>query len=296
MGKNLSLIISAGKGCFTACKGCYQYFGKGLMSTDEIIDFIKKYKNRFNLEKVTLAGGDPLTREDIIHLVNEIYGLGVKINLDTVGKTLIKDSKMIFHGNELVKKINIEDLCGKINMLGIPLDGHTTTQINKFRTMITLKEILEILNFLENYNIDICINTVVNQNNLNDLDKIYLIIKNFNNIKKWQLFQYSPTGELGYQNKELFEIDKTAFDKSIKELLNKIDASNEIQIQAKSNDLRKCAYILINTEGMIWYPKVNINKKYFCDEDESPDNKIIGSIYDVDILDKIENEFRMIKK
>ena len=43
MRRNPSLILSAGKGCFTNCKGCYQYFGKNDIPTYDLIEFVKKY-------------------------------------------------------------------------------------------------------------------------------------------------------------------------------------------------------------------------------------------------------------
>ena len=295
MKKSLSLIISAGKGCFTCCKGCYQYCGKGNIKTKDITEFISKYRNHFALDKVTLAGGDPLTRKDIIHLINEISNMGLKINLDTVGKNLVKDSKLTFHGSALIKKIDINNLCDKVDMIGIPLDGCTTSQINSFRTMITIEEILEILNLLDSYNLNVCINTVVNKTNIKYLYEIFLKIKNYKNIKKWQLFQYSPIGELGYLNRELFKISSEEFNNSIEELINKVDDS-KIQIQAKSNDLRKCAYILINSDGKVWYPNVDLDEIIFSKKDENPFNKVIGTIYDEDIFDKIDNEFENIYK
>jgi len=64
MKKNPRLIITAGK-------GCYQFFGCNLVSTDILLDFIKRYKEKFNLNKITLAGGDPLARNDIVYLLEE---------------------------------------------------------------------------------------------------------------------------------------------------------------------------------------------------------------------------------
>ena len=221
--------------------------------------------------------------------------MGLKINLDTVGKNLVKDSKLTFHGSALIKKIDINNLCDKVDMIGIPLDGCTTSQINSFRTMITIEEILEILNLLDSYNLNVCINTVVNKTNIKYLYEIFLKIKNYKNIKKWQLFQYSPIGELGYLNRELFKISSEEFNNSIEELINKVDDS-KIQIQAKSNDLRKCAYILINSDGKVWYPNVDLDEIIFSKKDENPFNKVIGTIYDEDIFDKIDNEFENIYK
>lgn len=294
--KQLSLIIAAGRGCFTCCKGCYQYFGKTEINTKDIIEFIKKYKHKFLINKVTLAGGDPLTRLDIVDLITEISKLGLKINLDTVGKPFIGDSEMVFHGNETIPYISIKNIKEYVDVIGIPLDGCTTEQINTFRTNITINEISKILEILNNNGVNICINTVVNKNNFQDLYKIYSKIKDYPYISKWQLFQYSPTGQLGYNNRNLFKISKKEFNKAAADLLNEIGNYNNIEIQIKSNDMRKFSYLLINSDGEVWYPRSDFENRNFSKSDESPYNNVIGTIFDSDILEKIEKEFNKIDK
>ena len=178
-----SLVISAGKGCFMECKGCYQNFGTSLVETSLIVRFVSEFQNRYDLKKVTLSGGDPLTREDIALLIDTLASLGLKISLDTTGLPIIGSRKIVFHGRGIVNKIDVQKL-RNINMLGIPLDGHNTEVINKFRSNVTLEEIEDILNELDKTDISVCINTVVNLNNFLYLRKIYDIIKKHNCIKK----------------------------------------------------------------------------------------------------------------
>lgn len=287
MRKNPSLIIAAGKGCFTCCRGCYQYFGKNQVPTEDLINFIKKYKEKFNLEKITLAGGDPMTRKDIVYLVNELDKLNLKMYMDTVGKNFMKSSDIVFQDCGTAEYIDPKILKGKISKIGIPVDGYTTEQINYFRAKITLDEIISILSTLNKHEYDICINTVVNKMNINDLKKILNIIKQFENVTQWQLFQYSPIGDLGYKNRNLFEIDNSLFEEKIIDLLSN-ETNTNIEIEGKSNSYRKLNYILVNSDGDVWQPNYTISKSTFESNDSNSDKTIIGTIYDIDIMDKIK--------
>lgn len=294
MKKKPNLIIAAGKGCFTNCKGCYQFFGKNLVQTEDILKFIYDYRKKFEIPKLTLAGGDPMTRRDIIYMINGLQNLNIPIYMDTVGKNFVRKSKIIFNDvgyAEYVSPILLKD---KVEKIGIPVDGYTTKQINAFRRGITLDETLEILNELNKCNLNICINTVVNKNNINDLKEIYKLINKYENIVQWQLFQYSPIGDLGFKNRKLFEINQMDFLKKIKELLNNNDS--KIIIEGKSNSYRKLNYILVNSDGYVWFPNYNLSKSTFIDEDSNSDKKIIGSIYDNDIFEKIDTQFAKINK
>lgn len=287
MKKEPSLIISAGKGCFTCCRGCYQYFGKEQVSTKDLISFIKKYKENFNLEKITLAGGDPMTRKDIVYLVNELDKLNLKVYMDTVGKNFIKSSDIVFQDFGIAKYVDPKILKERIFKIGIPVDGYTNEQINYFRTKITLDEIISILSTLNKYEYDICINTVVNKANINDLKKILNIITRFKNVTQWQLFQYSPIGNLGYKNRHLFEVDNTMFEEKIMDLLS-YEINTNIEIEGKSNSYRKLNYILVSSDGVVWQPSYNISRSTFEINDSNSDKIIIGTIYDIDIIDKIK--------
>lgn len=295
MRKNPSLIIAAGKGCFTCCKGCYQYFGKTLASTNDLLEFIKKYKHEFNLESITLAGGDPMTRKDIVYLVDELYNMNLEIHMDTTGKNFIKDSKIVFQDSGIAKYINPEVLKDKITKIGIAFDGYNNAQINHFRKFITIEEIKQILKKLNSLNFRICINTVVNKANINDLEKIYEELKYYKNIIQWQLFQYSPIGDLGFKNRDLYEIEENEFVEKINLLIEKVRNSH-IEIEGKSNSYRKLNYILVNSDGEVWQPRYDLSNSEFKNSDKSSDKYIIGTIYDIDIIEKIKSHFKNVNE
>lgn len=295
MKKNPSLIISAGKGCFTCCRGCYQFFGKKQLETIDLLNFVNKYKEKFNPDHVTLAGGDPMTRTDIVYLIDEINKMNLNIHIDTVGKNFIQDSSIAFYDFGIAKYIDPRILKDKITKIGIPLDGYNDQQVNHFRENITVSEIISIVKKLNSLDFNICINTVVNKKNIFNLIDIYYIIKQFPNVKQWQLFQYTPIGDLGYKNRQLYEVDDNEFKKAIDKLHNSINNCN-IEIQAKSNSDRKFNYILVNSDGYVWYPKYNFDNELFLDSDKSSDKIIIGTIFESDILNKINLHLENINK
>lgn len=272
-----SLIVSAGKGCFMACKGCYQNFGNKLLETPELIRFISEFKSRYGMQKVTLSGGDPLSRKDIVFLINTLSQMGLSISMDTTGLPLIRRQRIVFNGNGYAERIDAEELVN-VNMLGITLDGHTTEIINKFRCNVTLEDIKAILIELSRADISVCINTVVNLNNFLYLPNIFEIIKDFKCVKKWQLFQYSPIGEIAYRNRKSFEISEEMFNLSIESLSN---LETSIKIEPKSNSSRKRKYILINSGGEVWTPLYSTELK-FTHEDKGTSKIVFGYVTDDD--------------
>lgn len=285
---NKSLIIAGARGCNCKCAGCYQNFGfEKAISTDELMSFVNEYVRAFEPSKITLAGGDPLTRPDILELVDRISALNVKINMDTAGKPLIADSAIIFHDTGIAKKVDAAILAKKINKIGIPVDGSSTKMINHFRKGITLDEIEKILTVLDEVNATTCINTVVNKENIDHLEEIYDVIKCHSSVVEFQLFEFQPTGLAAYKNRKLYEITSAEFDAAVESLIQAHPGAS-IRIQGKNKNQRKSAYVLVNTDGNVWTPAVTSGTDFVA-EDACPEPLVIGNIKDKDIIDRIRN-------
>ena len=74
----MHLNIFVSQRCFVSCKGCYSFsrnenFNQEL-DTKTIVDFLK-YAYFRGIKKVTLCGGDPLTRKDIVNLLKQIKNI-----------------------------------------------------------------------------------------------------------------------------------------------------------------------------------------------------------------------------
>lgn len=275
--------------CFIYCRGCYSYSReencKKLLPTDKIIDFMK-YAYTRGIRKVTLCGGDPLTRPDIITLLEKIKSLGFYISLDTVGTSIIRD--VIVNGKTKVKKIDAYKLAKLVDMVGIPIDGTTNEIIGLFRPTKSdiINEQISICNELYKAGAKICINTVVHKGNLNNSFELANLIKNLKGVKKWQMFQFAPLGKFGFMNRSLFEIKKFQFDK-FKSDVKKIFNNSDCQLEFKSSENRIKRYMLIDDSGNAWVPSFENLSIDNCSVKEKNNRVIIGNILNCDDWNKI---------
>ena len=176
----MHLNIFASQSCFLHCKGCYSYSreekkGKQV-PTDKLVEFLDFAYNE-GTRKVTLCGGDPLTREDIITLLERIKKIGFDISLDTVGSPIIKD--IICDKGRLVKKIDAKKIANNVDMIGIPIDGSTNEVFRNFRQTRAdiVNEQLDICEELHKAGANICINTVAHKGNLEDAKELVKLLK-----------------------------------------------------------------------------------------------------------------------
>lgn len=230
--KKINLCIA--KHCFIKCKGCYNNFcNKKEIPYKEIKQFLKYAKGK-GVKKVTLSGGDPLTRKDLIKIIKKCNNLKLNVNLDTVGLAFTKN-RIIPSTKRKINKFSNLKILKKINSIGIPLDGSNNEIISKFRIYNgnLFNEIIEELELFEKLHINICINTVLHKQNISDMKNIYNILKKYKCIKKWQIFQFMPIGALGSKNAGLYTIDSDEFQKVNEEIEN-LNKDKKIIINLKS--------------------------------------------------------------
>mgnify|MGYP004633774019 CR=1 FL=1 len=282
---HLNLFVS--QKCFLYCKGCYSFSRTEkcgqIVSTEIIVEFLK-YAYNEGINKVTLCGGDPLTRKDIINILEQIKSIGYLISLDTIGTSIIKN---IVHNDKIVfKKTSAELLTQFVDTIGIPIDGSTNNIFKLFRqtTSDLLNEQLEICEELHKCGANICINTVVHKGNLDDANDLSNLIKKLDYIDKWQIFQFAPLGKFGILNRKTFEITDDEFNNFKTAVLKIFDDKNKIQFKGFKE--RNSAYMLIDNYGNAWTPIYDKNK--FDDQDiQIERRKIIGNINNTGDWDNI---------
>lgn len=253
--RNVNFNIS--RSCFTKCKGCYNFFNKDdtLIETLHIENFLRFLHDNNVANKITFAGGDPLSRPDIIQLLILSKNLGFRIHLDTVGSPLLGNTRTIFYGKHSIGKVEAESLKVWVDLLGIPLDGSTDKIFEEFREgrKNIVEEQKEILRMLEEQNIPVCINTVVSQKNHFDIENIADIILGFNNIERWQIFQYMPIGILGNRSRQIFEIDDSLYEKTVIKAQEKLKNSL-VRVEGKTTESRRHQYCFVDSTGQLWLP------------------------------------------
>ena len=240
--RKISLLVS--KNCFGNCEGCYLDPRSGNeLSLKDFSKLAQSLKNA-KYEGITLSGGDPLIRKDILDIIDIFYSLGFDIHLDTTGTPLLqKDFRKEFLRAQIHKKISL---------IGIPYDGSSQKILEAFRTnWVNMKaETDEILHILNNNNFNISINTVVHAGNLRDLNNIYKIITKYHNVNRWELHQFVS---LSARSKSI-ENDLTISKETFQRVVEGIDNNKGIQISPKSSD-RKCNFKYIDFNGDLVFLK-----------------------------------------
>lgn len=273
--------LSVSRSCFVQCLGCYNYFGKSkiILRTQTIIDFLTYANEVVGIKKVTICGGDPLSRLNIIDLLKKIRKMPYYINLDTVGTPFLGDVRTTFHDRIDVPFIEPKTITSLVDVIGIPIDGPTNQIITSFRSNRPniLNEQLTILKKLNEIDAKVCINTVVHKKNIESIIGIFKLIKDYKCIIKWQLFQYMPIGPLGYQNKENYEIDDNIFYEFKDSLLNEVQCCDFL-VEFKSRESRKGIYLLVDSDGIAWIPKIIINSSWDQERDANNERYILGDI------------------
>lgn len=279
----MHLNIFVSQKCFLYCKGCYSFSRiekcNQMIPTDNLISFLK-YAYEQGIKSVTLCGGDPLTRNDIIDLLKQLKNIGYTISLDTVGTSIIKP-----YGKNGKTK-SAKELAQFVDNIGIPIDGSTTEIFKLFRQTDSdlLTEQLKICEELHKYNANICINTVVHKGNLSDVYELTSLINKLDYIKKWQIFQYAPLGKYGILNREKFEITEEEFNDYKSNVLSIIKSSKKVQF--KDYNVRNRAYVLVDNSGNAWIPIYD--KKIFNNKElKIEKRKLIGNIKNKYDWDKI---------
>ena len=275
----MHLNIFVSQSCFLHCKGCYSFSReeeKGKMiPTDKLLNFLE-FAYNVGVNKVTLCGGDPLTREDIIELLEKIKDIGFNISLDTVGSPIIKN--VVNDRKITVKKIDAEKIVNLVDIIGIPIDGSTNEIFRRFRQTKDdiVNEQLEVCKELHKFGANICINTVAHKGNLEDAQGLANLIKKIDYINKWQIFQYMPLGKIGLKNRACFEITDRQFEEFQTVVLEVFDKKID-KVQFKDFNKRKNAYMLIDNSGNAWIPAIenlHLSKSSY----DLNENTIIGNI------------------
>jgi len=284
--KRRSLIVSAGASCFVSCPGCYNYFKGPLAGTRTLVEFIYACKQELELTKVTIGGGDPLTRRDIVHFLAALKQLDLRIHLDTVGTAFIGVAQVNFMGSGTVSQIDPCSIRDLVDLVGIPIDGSSDVIQQKFRKNLMVNSQVKILRALETAEIPVCANTVVHRGNFTDLSRILDIIGRFKNVCRWQLFHFMPIGPLGHKNRHLFDLDTGLFQEACTKIAHLVP--RHIIFEPKNHARRKNRYLLIDGRGDLWIPVQSNKSVWRSDEDATDERRVIGHISDADIFNRIK--------
>lgn len=221
--------------CNENCQFCY----RKITNDNTLEENIKIFDNINNVKinKITIAGGEPLLYKDIFPLVDYIKNKNPNIILSITTNGKIIDENLI------------EDILTRFDWITFSIDSsidNTNKTIGR-----GIEHLNKVLSLLDKFNnkINIKINTVVNKYNINNLNEIYNIILKYN-IARWKLFRFYPARK-DNATKKLFKITDEE-SKQIESWIKNLNKTNKnIKIQYNDYDEIATSYFSIYSDGSI---------------------------------------------
>lgn len=180
------------RGCPLRCKYCHnpdtwEKAGGREATIDELYSDIFKYRNF--IHGITCSGGEPLMQEDfILRLFKKVRECGLTTALDTSGTIFTENTKELLKETDLV-------------LLDIKSFNKETY---KSLTGGRLENTLSFAQYLKDNDIPMWVRFVLVPDltdNLEDIEKMSLFLKDFSNLQKVEVLPFHKMGE--YKWKEL---------------------------------------------------------------------------------------------
>lgn len=273
--KGVNLLITSK--CPRRCLGCYNEFYNKDLPKEVLLKFVDFLADS-GVQKLTITGGDPLIRNDVFEIIKYCFEKGFEINLDTVGTILLQSDSAL--KKEFGEGFSW-DIMRKFKSIGIPLDGSTLEIANRFRNDASEKFLdnqIKVIKKLTDKHCNVSVNTVLHKGNTDDMGNIYNILKDIP-IKKWQIFQFMPVGELASRNVEKLYINDKTFN-NVKKQIEDLAKDSEFEINLKSEKSRYNHYLLIDSKGYAYKRESRQNPRV-----------VLGNIKNKNDFKKIMNEY-----
>lgn len=280
--------LAIARSCFVKCRGCYNHFSdqRDLVSPVDIGAFLDYCNQRVPITKVTLCGGDPLSRPDIVTLVRSIAELGIPAKLDTVGSAFLGRQKLRFFGAGTVEYVDPESILPYVQAVAIPLDGASQESVQLFREgrSLLFEETLEILGIITRFGTPVGVNTVVHQGNVHDLANILEVLKRFE-IREWQMFEYRPSGPLSFKNRDEFALAPGRFPEITAPFVAQSGTLlHPSKITAKGAREILPSRLVVDSHGLAWSHLEWVEEPL---PEPGPRRNVVGNIQNPDDYDRI---------
>ena len=198
--------------CNMNCNHCYQ--SKYLNTNEKFtLKDIKRFAdelNKLNVVKIALSGGEPFLRKDLKEICLIFKKAGIKVDCIFTNGVLISDEHISWLKEESIH-------------IFISLDGGTPKSHGTLRN-IPLKnqnqifeKVVSNIKKLKKSGVITKINTCIHQSNIEELDKMYSLMKNLK-IDVWRMTLPKIVGK--YEStKDSFDVEEKQLSKNLNDLL-----------------------------------------------------------------------------
>lgn len=236
--------------CNEYCKFCY----RNVHNVDLVFEdnqLILKKLIDFGVDKISFVGGEPLLYERIFDLVQwgKIYCKDRTIFSITTNAILLTT---VENGKIVIDEQRFCEMTDKFDWITFSLDASNSPLQNRIgRNERHFERIMTLLAYVKHNAISskIKINTVVCRDNIDDLVKMYYLLKDYN-VKRWKLFQFLPSRGNAAVYKDKYNILTEEFEAAVLKL-TELNADETIKIFVNGYDIFDNSYITISSEGKL---------------------------------------------
>lgn len=220
--------------CNQNCKYCHRFLGLNDLCYED------NYKILNNLIKdgitdITWTGGEALLYPNLINLLRIANENGIKNKLITNGMILAQNNEM-------------KEICNYLDALTLSIDSvDNSINTDLGRGANHYSNIKNILDYVQDKNLKLNINTVVSQKNINKLDELGQFLNNYK-ITSWRVFKFMPLRETAERNREQFEISDKEFEDK-KKIFKKFENIGRVDYRQEKDMEDK--YVLLVANGDI---------------------------------------------
>lgn len=247
--KSIAIDYMINAPCNLKCPFCYgpPPNMKGELNLEQKIELIQSLKNN-GIDKIVIAGGEPLLCNDITDFIKFAYSIGVSIGIQTNA----------FFKNKL------EEILEFIEWAALPLDGISLKSQIKMRTSDEhyshFKEAIQLIKSFQssgrNNSLKIKVGTVVSKYNVHEIEEMGLILSNLN-IDVWKLYRLRKRGKgIG-----IFD-DYNVSDIEVEKIITTIKTNSpSLNIYYSTDNLVTDSYVIIDPDSSTYVIKGGIQHK-----------------------------------
>ncbi|MBU0471662.1 MAG: radical SAM protein [Nanoarchaeota archaeon] len=192
--------------CNLKCKYCYnskyntKEFQNTELSKEKVLEILNEAKN-LGFELSAFSGGEPFIREDLMEIVEKSP---LPVSILTNGELITEEQMKVLSKLKHIKELRFS------------LDGFDSH--NKVRVNSDYKRVLEKIKIAKKLNIYTSINTLITSFNIDEIIKLYELIKNNFYGVMWRLDVPIISGRC-VSNKDNLSVNKDKLFKKLKELI-----------------------------------------------------------------------------
>ena len=239
----MSIRLEVTSHCNLKCDYCHnaQYSNKkDDLTTAEILMLIRNLKERYDIKKVLLTGGEPLTKTDICTIIYEISRMGIKADMVTNG-TLITGEKLKDLETAGLKRIriSIDEVDTRTDVRG---DSNPNELWEKARMVV------------EKTNIELCVHTVCSPYNVKNLFDVYKKVLEIG-AARWRVFDLGFQGDF-VDKKQKFNLESYYHDliQSTRKILQDYLANNRKDVlEMEINNIFRTAFLDMREEDYVGF-------------------------------------------